>query len=311
MRILVTGAAGFIGSHTVEHLVDSGHEVVAVDGLLSDSYAKHLKERNKSEVLACQNVEFVDFDLRDEFPEKILQGIDAIVHSAAMPGQRYSWSRTDLYTSCNVVATQKLLQQAVAHGVRHFIYISTSSVYGKLALGDEADPKAPVSPYGVTKLAAEHLVSAYHNEFQLPFTVLRLFSVYGPRQRPDMAYSRFINALVMDNPVTVHSDGRQTRASTYVLDAVRAISLALEKGPQGKAINISGTEQVSLIQVLDMLSQELGVSPRITFADVEVGDQLHTAPRIDLARSALGFQPRFDIAQGLRSQIRWTLASAE
>ena len=285
-----------------------GERVVAVDCLLPDSYDRQVKERNWRDVSGAVDVSFWEADLRTDTPSTAFRDVNTVVHLAAMPGQALSWSRTDLYTSCNVLATQRLLDQAVAEKVKHFIYVSTSSVYGKLALGDESAPEAPVSPYGVTKLAGEHLVRAYGAEFGLPYSILRFFSVYGPRQRPDMAFARFIAAMRRGQSLAVYSDGRQTRASTYVLDAVQAIMLCIRAGAQNQAINISGFEQVPLLDVVDVLSQEIGVTPKLEFGTEEVGDQRHTAPNIGLAKSLLGYSPLFDLRQGLRAQVEWSFA---
>ncbi len=232
MRCVVTGAAGFIGSHLCEHLLRQGHEVTGVDGFIP-YYAPAIKRRNLAGSRAYPGYRFVAADLRTDPLDPHLAGAEVVFHIAAMPGLTASWTDSDLYQGCNVTATQRLLEaiRRSAPGLRRLIYASTSSVYGRFASGDETLPTRPVSPYGVTKLAGEHLCRAYADAFGLPVVVLRYFSVYGPRQRPDMGYHQFMRALLEGRPVTVYGDGKQVRGNTYVADCVAATVAAVEAHP--------------------------------------------------------------------------------
>ena len=224
MRCVVTGAAGFIGSHLCERLVADGHEVVGLDSF-HPYYARETKQRNLRELLAGPRFGFVEADLRTAQLGPLIEGAEAVFHEAAMAGLARSWTDFDEYMTCNVLATQRLVEAAFQAGVKKLVHASTSSIYGRLALGDEESLPRPVSPYGATKLCAERLALAYQESFGLPVVVLRYFSVYGPRQRPDMAYHIFIERILRGRPITLFGDGGQSRSNTYVADAVRATAL--------------------------------------------------------------------------------------
>src|SRR5437588_6329073 len=227
MRYLVTGAAGFIGSHLSERLLALGHEVVGLDCFVP-YYPKPLKERNLAEAKKHPKFQFLPLDLRADDLKPAVDGVDVVYHLAAMPGLVASWTEFDLYLGCNVTATQRLLEAVKgSKSLKRLVYGSTSSVYGRFASGDETLPTKPVSPYGVTKLAGEHLCRAYADAFGLPVVALRYFSVYGPRQRPDMGYHKFMRALLDGQPVTVCGDGQQVRGNTYVDDCVAATVAAV------------------------------------------------------------------------------------
>src|SRR5438552_3191300 len=229
MKCLITGAAGFIGSHLCERLLRDGHEVVGLDAFIP-YYPRAVKERNLSEARAQPRFRFAEADLRRDPLEGLVDGAEAVFHLAAMPGLTRSWVDFDGYASCNIQATERLLQaiRRAAPRLRRLVYASTSSVYGRFASGDEALPTRPISPYGVTKLAAEHLCRACAEAYGLPLVVLRYFSVYGPRQRPEMGYFKFVDALLRGRPITVFGDGQQVRGNTYVEDCVAATTAALE-----------------------------------------------------------------------------------
>ena len=305
-RCLVTGAAGFIGSHLSEALLAKGHEVVGVDAFIP-YYDRSIKEANLSGPRAHENFTFHEMDLRTGDPAPLVEGCDVIFNEAAMPGLMKSWSDLELYSTCNLLATQRLLDAARDAETSQFIHVSTSSVYGKEATGTEDSPTHPFSPYGVTKLAAEHLCRAYEVNFGVPVTVLRYFSVYGPRQRPDMAYNILIRKLFQGETFTMFGDGEQTRSNTYVSDCVAATILAFENqaAALGDVFNIGGGEVVSLNGVIEMLEELTGGKAHIERLDPRPGDQKHTCADITKAKEVLGYQPATRVIEGLRAQVKW------
>jgi UDP-glucuronate 4-epimerase len=307
MHVLVTGAAGFIGSHLCEALLDAGHSVLGVDAFL-DYYGRERKERNLTALRSRPEFSFSELDLRTAPLEPVLDRVEAVVHAAAMPGLVRSWVDMDAYTSCNVLAVQRLCEAAASAGLRRFVHVSTSSVYGTEAVGDESTSTRPVSPYGVTKLAAEHLALAYWSEFGLPAVILRYFSIYGPRQRPEMAYAAFTEALLDGKPLTVFGDGRQSRSNTFVSDCVAGTLAALERGELGGIYNIGGGEEIELLDAIGIIARELGVEPRIVFEPARVGDQRRTAADVSKARRDLGYDPVVGPEEGLRRQVAWHVA---
>ncbi len=291
MRCLVTGVAGFVGSHLAERLLADGHEVRGIDGFI-DYYPRSIKERNLEGPRSWQRFTFIEGDLLtiDLFP--VLAGVDWIFHQAAQAGVRASWGREFArYEDCNVLATQRLLEASLLlKGLRRFVYASSSSVYGDTTVlpVSEAVMPQPLSPYGVTKLAAEHLCTLYHRNFGVPTVALRYFTVYGPRQRPDMAFHRFCKAIIERNPLVIFGDGQQTRDFTYVSDVIEAnIAAATSEGAAGHAINIAGGSRVSLQHVIQLLREISGFSlremfdarqhgdVRDTFADTALAERLH------------------------------------
>ena len=304
MHILVTGAAGFVGSHVCDHLLAAGHEVTGIDAFI-DYYGRERKEQNLESARAHDGFSFHELDLRTAALEDCLDGVDAVIHQAAMPGLPRSWLDMEAYTSCNLVATQRVLEACRATAVSRVLHVSTSSVYGKNAVGDETLPTQPVSPYGVTKLAAEHLVLAYAATFGLDVSILRYFSIYGPRQRPDMAYHLFIEALLDGRSITVFGDGSQSRSNTFVTDCARGTLQALEGARSGEIYNIGGGEIITLRSAITTIAELIGIEPDIRYESVRPGDQLHTAAAIDKARLAFGYGPTIAAADGLRQQVEW------
>ena len=257
MKCLVTGAAGFIGSHLCERLLQLGHAVAGIDAFIP-YYPRAVKETNLAEARRHPDFTLHAADLRDAELGPMLEGVEAVFHLAAMPGLPRSWTDFSLYEGCNVAGTQRLLEAVHrAPGLRRFVYASTSSVYGRFGSGDETLPTRPSSPYGVTKLAAEHLCRAYAEEHGLPLVVLRYFSVYGPRQRPDMGYHRFIHALLHGDEIVVYGDGLQTRGNTYVEDCTAATVAALE-APAGEIYNVGGGETASVWDIIGKLERIMG-----------------------------------------------------
>jgi nucleoside-diphosphate-sugar epimerase len=304
MKCLVTGAAGFIGSHLCERLLQAGHEVAGVDAFIP-YYPRPVKQANLRCALEHPGFRFHEVDLRSDSLVSLLEGVEAIFHLAAMAGLTKSWTDFDLYESCNVTATQRLLEATQAlPKLRRFVYASTSSVYGKFASGDETLTTRPISPYGVTKLAGENLCRAFAEERGLPLVVLRYFSVYGPRQRPDMGYHRFIRAFLDGKPVVVYGDGQQVRGNTYVDDCVEATVEALQAIP-GEVYNVGGGEAVSVWEVLSRLEKLIGRRVEVRREAARPGDQRSTTADTTKLSRHLGWQPRTSLDEGLARQAAW------
>jgi nucleoside-diphosphate-sugar epimerase len=305
---LVTGAAGFVGSHLCERLLRAGHHVMGVD-IFTDYYPRSVKEANLTSLLRAPGFRFLEADLRRVEMEPLLGEADYIFHQAGQPGVRPSWGKDfDLYLDCNIRATQRLLDAARTVGrVRCLVYASSSSVYGET--GDlplrEDSPTRPYSPYGVTKLAAEHLCSLYHANYGLPTVSLRYFTVYGPRQRPDMGFHKFIRAALEDRPITVYGDGEQTRDFTFVTDAAEANWLAASSGVAGQVFNIGGGSRCSVNEILATLEEILGRPIRRDRRPPQPGDVRHTWADTSRARDILGFSPRVSLREGLAREVAW------
>lgn len=306
MRVLVTGAAGFVGSVLCERLLAEGHEVVGVDAFIP-YYPRSLKELNLVNLMNEPSFVFHELDLRTDPLKDLVAGVDAVYNLAAMAGLVRSWKDLGLYTSCNILAVQRLLEACLHGDVKKFIHISTSSVYGSEAVGDENLPTKPVSPYGITKLAADHLVLAYHERYGFPASILRYFSVYGPRQRPDMAYRIFIDAMLEGQPITIFGDGRQSRSITFVTDCVEGTIQAFEGAVVGEIYNIGGGDAITLIESVKILRDLTGHEPVIRFEPARAGDQLHTFADTTKARRAFGYAPLVPPRDGLRRQVEWQM----
>jgi nucleoside-diphosphate-sugar epimerase len=305
MNCLVTGAAGFIGSHLCDRLVELRHRVVGVDAFIP-YYAPAIKERNLADVRGRPNFHFHKLDLRFDQLEEIVAEAEIIFHLAAMPGLVRSWSDFEGYWTCNVLATKRLLEalQATRGTLRRLVCASTSSVYGRYASGDESLPTRPVSPYGVTKLAGEHLCRAYSENFGLPIVTLRYFSVYGPRQRPDMGYHKFVRALRCGEPIIVTGDGLQVRSNTYVADCVEATIAAVEALP-GEIYNVGGGESANVWEIIEKLEKITERRAQIKQEAARPGDQRHTFADTTKLRSHLGWEPHTTLDQGLAAQVAW------
>ncbi len=307
MRIVVTGAAGFIGSSLAEALIAAGHEVVGLDAFIP-YYPRPMKEANLTALAGAGGFRFGEVDLRTDDLDPWLDGADAVIHEAAMAGLMRSWTDLELYTSCNILATNRLIEAAGRAGIKRFVVASTSSVYGTEAVGDEDRALEPSSPYGITKLAAEKLVLAHVALHGFPATIIRYFSIYGPRQRPDMAYHRFIEAMLDRQPITVYGDGEQTRSNTYIDDAVNGTMLALQRGATGGIYNIGGGRTISLNEAIALIAGHVGVEPIIEWEPARPGDQRHTSADVGRARAVLGYEPQVEPSDGLARQVAWHLA---
>jgi nucleoside-diphosphate-sugar epimerase len=305
MICVVTGAAGFIGSHLSEALLRQGHEVRGIDAFIP-YYAPQAKERNVAPALATPGFHFHRLDLRTDSLEEACAGAEVLFHLAAMPGLVRSWTDFDGYWTCNVQATHRLLEaiRRAAPRLERFLYISTSSVYGRFSSGDESLPTKPISPYGVTKLAGEQLCRAYADAYGLPLVVLRYFSVYGPRQRPDMGYYRFIDALLHEQPIQVFGDGQQVRGNTYVADCVDATIAAVQARP-GELYNIGGGETASVWEILRKLEALAGRRAIVEQRPARPGDQRYTFADTTRLRSHFAWEPRTNLDEGLARQWEW------
>ena len=306
MQVLVTGAAGFIGSHVCEQLISTNHDVLGIDAFIP-YYPRAIKESNLTNLRGEPRFRFVETDLRDGNLGELVADCDVILHLAAMAGPA-SWDQFDHYVSCNITGTQRLLEAVRAAGDverRRFVQISTSSVYGTDARGNEDAKLHPASPYGITKLAAEQLAFAYHRAFNLPVVALRYFSIYGPRQRPDMAYNIFIRALLRREPITIFGDGEQSRGNTYIDDCVAGTLLALTRGTPGQAYNLGGGIPLTLNEAIAIIEEATGVRAERRYTAARTGDQRHTLADISKARAELGYEPRVGPVEGLRSQVEW------
>lgn len=306
MRCLITGVAGFVGSHLGERLLSQGHEVVGVD-CFTDYYARSIKENNLSGLRKQPRFTFLEADIARIELSSILQGVEVVYHQAAQAGVRASWGTTfESYTHHNVLATQRLLE-AVRHqkSVRRFVYASSSSVYGQttdLPMRETSLPR-PFSPYGVTKLAAEHLCELYRNNFGVSTVSLRYFTVYGPRQRPDMGFHKFIHAILSEQPVTVFGTGAQTRDFTFIDDIVSANVAAGERPGVEGVYNIGGGSRVTLEHVLETLAEIAGVPLKLKRVEEQAGDVLHTEADSSLARERLEYAPKVSLREGLERHV--------
>jgi nucleoside-diphosphate-sugar epimerase len=305
-RVVVTGVAGFIGSHVAEALIDRGDAVVGIDALLG-SYAAGDKTGSLHRLLQSPRFTLRRLDLRFDELRSALEGANAVVHEAALAGLPASWADVDAYVSCNVVGLSRLIEACQSMHVQRFVHASTSSVYGVKAVGDETQPTMPVSPYGVSKLAAEKLLLAHVHVRGFPATILRYFSIYGPRQRPDMAYHIFIDALRRAQPITVYGDGLQSRSNTYISDCVSGTLAAIDKAAVGEIYNIGGGVPLQLREAIDIIGAAMGVTPRIVHQDPRPGDQRATAADFSKARHTFGYTPSVDPVEGLAEQVRWQL----
>lgn len=311
-RVLVTGAAGFIGSHLCERLVEEGEDVVGLD-CFTDYYDPGLKRRNVARLLRSNRFRLLEADLRLAPLEPLLADIDAVFHQAAQAGVRSSWGRGfSEYSSINIDATQRLLTacRGLEGRLQRFVYASSSSIYGDAPRYPTAedDPKLPVSPYGVTKLAGELLVRLHAVNYGLPATSLRYFTVYGPRQRPDMGFHRFFSAIERGEPVIVYGDGEQTRDFTYVADAVEANVLAWKTPVEpGMAFNIGGGSRVSVLHVIEMMERLSGCRAKVSHAPASAGDVRHTGADTSRARTALSHLPQCSLEDGLARMRAWMI----
>ncbi len=307
MHALVTGAAGFIASHVAGLLLDRGATVHGIDAF-TDYYPRPLKEANLATLSGRPGFTFTESPLETVDLDALLTGVTHIFHFAAQAGVRRSWgSDFRHYTLNNIEVTQRLLEAVASRRIERFLYASTSSVYGDLApipMREDARVQ-PVSPYGVTKLAGEQLAFLYHVNYGVPAVALRLFTVYGPRQRPDMGFHRFLTAAHHGDPISVFGDGEQTRDFTYVGDVAEAALKGAVQGVPGRVYNIGGGSRVSVNEVLRLVEQVVGRPVTLDRQGPQPGDMRDTFADTSLARTDLGFEPKTSLAEGLAAEYAW------
>ena len=307
MKALVTGAAGFIGSHLSAALLDSGATVTGID-CFTDYYSRPLKEANLATVKGRPGFTFIEDALQRVDLTALLDGVTHVFHLAGQPGVRKSWGADfDVYIRDNIEATQRLLEALVRMPIQKYVYSSSSSVYGNnvpLPMREDTYLQ-PLSPYGVTKLAGEQLGNLYHANHGVPTVSLRYFTVYGPRQRPDMSFQRFLTAARDGTPITLYGDGEQTRDFTFVGDIVAANMAAANQGRPGAVYNIGGGSRVSMNEVLALIQKVTGKTVNVKREPEQKGDMRHTYADTSAARRDLDFRPQVSLENGLDQQYRW------
>ncbi len=309
MKALVTGVAGFVGHTLAKALLTQGHEVVGID-MVTDYYEVAIKERNLASI-PPERFTFHRADLNEVDLDALLSGVDWVFHQAGQPGVRMSWGRDfAVYIRQNIAATQRLLEAAKRSStLQRLVYASSSSVYGNAETYPtrETDRPQPVSPYGVTKLAAEHLCSLYAANFGVPTVSLRYFTVYGPGQRTDMAFTRFVRAAVLDEVISIFGTGEQIRDFTFIDDIVRANILAAstESVASGSVFNVAGGTNISVNETLQILGSLAGHPLKVDYTDKVAGDVFRTGGSVEAIGAALGWRAEVDIHEGLTRHLAW------
>ena len=303
IKVTVTGACGFIGSHLTKKLIEQGYSVVGVDCLDDNLYSRSVKESRLKSLKQLNNFEYLNLNIAKDELDLSIKDSKFVFNLAALPGQVLSWKLFDQYVESNILGTKKVIDSCIRNNVSKIIQASTSSVYGKFAIGNEFQDTKPISPYGITKLAAENLLFALTNDNDLDFTILRYFFVYGPGQRPDMAIQRFLSAIKMGQEISITGDGTQKRDITYVQDVVDATISASSITEKKQIFNISGGKQFTLNQIIDECFKVSGLNSSINYVERPIGDQEETFGDISKAQKILGFNPTFDITTGLSNQF--------
>ena len=306
---IVTGVGGFIGSHLAETLLNQGDKVIGIDEF-NDYYNPTLKRQNISQFQNHPGFQLIENNIQSLNWSELLVDVDVVYHQAAQAGVRPSWGKGFLdYTERNINATQIILEAAIdAPNLKRLVYASTSSIYGDAETfpTPETVCPQPVSPYGITKLAAERLGKLYHQNFGVPCVYLRYFTVYGPRQRPDMAFHKFFKWILQDQPISIYGDGQQTRDFTFISDAVAANLLAaIVPLAVGEVFNIGGGSRVVLAEVINIMERIVGRPIKKNFVEKARGDARHTSADISKARKILGYQPQVSLTEGLRQEWEW------
>lgn len=307
MKVLLTGVSGFIGSHLAERLLREGYRVRGVDSFL-DYYPRSVKENNIKGLNGKQGFEFIEADLLTLDLGNLLTGVEAVFHQAAIAGVRASWGGNfDEYVRNNILGTQLLLEACKDKELKKFIYASSSSVYGdadELPI-KETTPVKPVSPYGVSKLSGEQLAYLYFKGYGVPVVSLRYFTVYGPRQRPDMAFHKFLKAVMLGEEIEVYGTGKQTRDFTFITDSVEANVGAFLKGVPGEAYNIGGGSRIQLIDCIRLIEEISGKEAKLRYGESQRGDAVNTYADIGKAVRDFQYSPKVGIDEGLAEHYRW------
>lgn len=304
MKVLVTGCAGFIGSSLTDQLLNDEHKVIGID-CFTDYYSIEFKKRNLEIALENKNFTFLESDILElkSFPD-----VDYVFHQAAQAGVRTSWGGSfEKYTLNNILATQRLLEYYKDKGIKKFVYASSSSIYGDADLLPikEDVPKKPISPYGVTKLAAENLCYLYHVNYSVPVISLRYFTVYGPRQRPDMGIYKFIKSALNGEQITIYGNGEQTRDFTYISDIVKANIQAAKCNSNWTCLNIGGGSRISINELLSLIGDKVNNNLNIKYSQDQKGDVKHTYADTSLAREKIGYSPEISIEVGIENQVKF------
>jgi UDP-glucose 4-epimerase len=309
MRVLVTGVCGFIGSSLSERLLNEGYDVTGVDSF-NDYYPRRIKENNIRGLIEHPGFEFIEADILSFDWDKVIGEVEGVFHQAAIAGVRASWGQKfEQYVQHNVLGTQRLLEACKEMNLNKFIYASSSSVYGdtdELPIR-ETSPTNPVSPYGVTKLAGEHLAALYYKGYGVPTVSLRYFTVYGPRQRPDMAFHKFISAVMKGEPITIYGNGEQTRDFTFINDAVEANIAAFKNGKEGEVYNIGGGSTIRLKDAIRIIEEITGKKANLEYAEPQRGDARHTFSDVSKAKTDFGYSPKTEVKSGLEKHYLWLL----
>jgi UDP-glucose 4-epimerase len=307
MKVLITGVAGFVGSHLAEKLLSENYDVVGIDKFL-DNYPRRFKQKNLEPSLKHRNFKFLEEDLLGLNLRELLKDVSYVFHLAAQPGVRSSWGDEFIqYSQNNIMATQVLLEAGKESGVKKIVYASSSSVYGDtddLPMREDGNTR-PVSPYGVSKLAAEHLCYLYWKAYGVPTVSLRFFTVYGPRQRPDMFFHIFMDRLCKDQEVPLYDDGEQTRDFTYCGDIVDGLLGAAVYPGAGEVFNLGGGTESSVVNAIHIVEKISGRKAKLKTFERQKGDVRHTRARLDSAREKLGYRPKVSLEEGLRQQWHW------
>jgi len=313
MNILVTGACGFIGTNLCQSLLEDGYFVTGVDAF-TENYETKIKRNNSESLKRFKNYKLIEEDLLQIDLAPIVKEADVIFHLAGQPSVHNSWGEDfQVYSDRNIVLTQRLLRAAYVAKTPRFVYSSSSSIYGRVMSTPtkERDEKRPISPYGVTKYAAENLATLYGSEFGLSTVSLRYFTVFGPRQRPDMAFNKLIKAGLKGESFPLHGDGSQIRDFTFVSDVVQANKLAaLADVSSGSVFNIGGGSPVSMKEALAMLEEIMKLRINIELTPLGPGNPMVTTADCSAAISKLGWRPRIGIEEGLKAQVAWQLGNA-
>lgn len=305
-KVIVTGVAGFIGSNLTKRLLKEGYHVVGIDSF-EDYYPRWIKERNLVELKKHEGFNLIEGNIVELDLKPFIKGADYVFHLAAQAGVRGSFGQFfNIYVKNNILATQMLLEATRDSNIKRFIFASSSSVYGNTSVlpAKENNILLPYSPYGVTKMASEHLVKVYNDNFGVPSVSLRYFTVYGPGQRPDMAFHKFIKAIMENKAITIYGDGKQTRDFTYVSDIVDANILAMDASP-GSVFNVGGGSRIGLLDVINIIGNIMNIKPEIDFQSSQKGDVKDTWADLTLAKEKLGYTPKVGLKEGLAHEVEY------